>query len=108
MPKPVKKEGYETTELADEKALACFGTQIQLVRFLEGKYEHYHKKKTEFFYFLKGKGKVLMEGKEIPLQEGVSVLVKPGVKHTFIRESREPLEAIMFKTNSSPDDTFTD
>lgn len=102
----VKKDGYRTKILANAEDLSSPKAEIQLVRFLKGKYSHYHKRKTEFFFFLAGEGKVKVDKKEIKLKAGSYLLVKPNTVHTFINESQEALEAIMFKTNSSPKDTF--
>ena len=37
-----------------------------------------------------------------------SAKVKPNIKHIFSNDDTKPLIAIMFKTNDSTDDTFTD
>lgn len=104
----IAKNGYKTCLLADEEDLEQQGTQIQLVHFYDGKYRHHHKKKTEFFYFMSGKGKVIIKDVEIQISTGTHILVRPGVVHEFIRQSDEPLTAIMFKTNSGPNDTYSD
>ena len=69
---------------------------------------HYHKKKTEIFYFIKGYGKAIIDGKEIFLKSGTFIIVKPNVRHTFINESENILEAINIKTNNDPKDTYAD
>ncbi len=99
--------GYSKQILAEETDLSLAGTQIQLAKFEKGKHKHYHKRKTEFFYFLKGLGKVVVDGKEKLIKPGDSLLIKPNMVHDFIKVSSEPWEAIMFKTNSSPDDTYS-
>lgn len=104
----IPKKGYETLLLADESDLSSKGTQAQLVRFKKGKYAHYHKKKTEFFYFTKGEGKVIINGKEKKIVPASAFLIKPNMKHKFINESSDVLEAIMFKTNKFQDDTYTE
>lgn len=106
MPEWILKQGYKTRLLADENELNLPGTQIQLIRFKSGKYTHHHEKKTEFFYFTKGEGKVIIKGKEKKIVPGSTVLIKPNIKHSFINESGSILEAIMFKTNNSNDDTY--
>ncbi len=108
MPEGITKKGYMTRVLADEKDMDLAGTQIQLVRFKEGKYPHYHKKKTEFFYFIKGNGKIIIDGKEKKIAPGSTFLIKPNIKHAFLNESGGVLEAIMFKTNDSKDDTYSE
>ena len=103
------KEGYDTCIVAEEDDLASPGTEVQLFRFRKGKFAHYHKKKTEFFYFTAGEGKVILDEEEIPLSTGTTLLIKPFQKHTFINESDEiMLEGIMIKTNNDYTDTFTE
>jgi quercetin dioxygenase-like cupin family protein len=104
----IKKSGYSTFLLENENELDSPGSEIQLVRFEEGKYAHYHKKKTEYFYFLKGKGKAIINGEEIIIKQGTSILVKPNTIHTFISDPTEPLEAIQMKTNNVVEDTYSD
>ena len=104
----VKKEGYETKLLADERDLNLKGTQMQLVRFTKGKHEHYHERKTEIYYFLKGKGKVIIDGSKKKITPGSFFMIKPNARHIFLNEGKGPLEAIMLKTNNSPADTYQD
>lgn len=104
----VQKEGYETRLLADARDMDVPETEVQLVKFNKGKYGHHHGRKTEFFYFTAGQGRVIVDGLEQEIKPGTKLLVKPGTHHEFINESDKPLEAIMFKTNSQPDDTFTE
>lgn len=103
----VSKGDYDTKILATPNDLNAEGVEIQLVRFRQGKFAHFHKKKTEFFHFMSGSGKVLVEGQTQILTPGVSLLIRPGVTHTFINESEnELLEGIMVKTNNDPADTY--
>lgn len=102
----VDKKTYETRLIADQVELDCEGSEVQMVRFNKGKFSHYHKRKTEFFYFISGQGKVVLNGETIPLSVGSKLLVKPMETHSFINDSNTPLEAIMFKTNSEANDTF--
>jgi mannose-6-phosphate isomerase-like protein (cupin superfamily) len=105
----VKKEGYETKILATEDHLASSGVEVQLVRFHQGKFEHYHKVKTELFHFTSGFGKVVIEGVESVIVPGTTLLIHPGMRHMFVNESPDiPLEAMMVKTNNNPNDTFSD
>jgi len=102
----IDKDGYSTCRLADAAHLRCPGTEIQLVRFHQGKTEHYHKTKTEFFYFTSGCGSIVIDGVTSTLRADISVVVHPKQRHTFINDSNEPLEAIQIKMNSTSDDTF--
>ncbi len=102
----IDKQTYETRLIANAKTMECAESEVQMVRFYKGKFSHYHKRKTEFFYFTSGKGKVILDGTSIDLCAGTELLVKPMATHSFINDSDTPLEAIMFKTNSQADDTF--
>lgn len=103
----VQKEGYDTCLHATDEIMQSPGTEVHLIRFHEGKFSHYHKSTTEFFYFTAGSGRVLMDGREIAISAGVSIVIAPYVTHTFINDSKEILlEAVMVKTNTHPEDTF--
>jgi quercetin dioxygenase-like cupin family protein len=105
----IVKEGYDTNIVATAEDLNLPATEVQLFRFRKGKFEHYHKLKTEFFYFTSGVGKVIIDGIEQELKPGSTLLVQPGQRHMFINESSEAsLEGIMFKTNNDPSDTYQD
>lgn len=104
----IEKIGYATRMLADSEALSSPGTQVELVRFGKGKYKHHHRQKTEVFYFLGGNGKVVIDGEERPVKPGSFFVLKPGMVHEWVNDSDDPLEAIMIKTNNSPEDTFTE
>jgi quercetin dioxygenase-like cupin family protein len=103
----IDKGDYEVKIVAEAKDLGV-NAQIQLVRFKKGRYVHYHKKRTEFFYFFNGKGKAVLDGAEKEIAKGSFFLVKPYVKHAFVCESAKPLEAIMLKANNEHGDTYTD
>lgn len=45
---------------------------------------HYHAKTDEFYYVIKGEGKMVLDDEEIELHEGVVVYVPRGVKHKAI------------------------
>lgn len=106
----IDKGEYATCLLANEEYLGCKGSEVLLGKFKskKGKFPHYHKKKTEFFYILKGNGKVIIDGNEQELKPGVSVVIKPNQRHEFINESSEEMECLLLKTNNDPDDTYTD
>ena len=104
----IHKDGYATSILADAGDLSADGTEIQLIQFCSGKYEHYHNLKTEFFYFLSGKGIMTADGRTYNIFPGFSITIRPGILHTFIvNEGQPPLKALMVKTNNLDNDTFT-
>ena len=102
------KNGYSTFLLANEASLSSKGSQIELVRFFKGKYKHYHKIKTESFYYLKGNGHLILDGKKINIQPGKFIVIPPRCTHEWINKFDEPLEALMIKTNNSLEDTYID
>jgi mannose-6-phosphate isomerase-like protein (cupin superfamily) len=103
----IRKDGYDTCLQATADNLNTSGTEVHLIRFREGKFSHYHKETTEFFYFTAGTGRVMMDDRERRLYPGVTILVQPRVMHTFMNDSAdELLEAIMVKTNIHPEDTY--
>lgn len=42
---------------------------------------HYHKSHTEIYYILAGEGHLELDGDKVPVQPGISVLIKPGCRH---------------------------
>lgn len=104
----VHKDGYDTCLQAADDVMESEGTAVYLIRFYEGKFNHYHKQTTEFFHITSGTGRVLLDGAEQQLYPGVSIVIKPYVQHMFINDSEDVLlEAVMVKTNSYHEDTFT-
>jgi len=106
----IDKGGYITKQLAAEDDLDCKGCEMQLVRYKpgDGKYSHYHKKKTEIFYCLEGLGRVTFKDREVILKPGVFLIVKPNEKHIFMNEGTKEMRCLMLKTNNEADDTFKD
>ena len=49
----------------------------------EGK-THYHKKLTEIYFVLEGKGLMELDGRQFPVQAGSAILIKPGCRHRAI------------------------
>jgi mannose-6-phosphate isomerase-like protein (cupin superfamily) len=43
---------------------------------------HYHKQMTEYYYVLKGRGEMVLDGDSYPIEAGDLVLIRPGVRHT--------------------------
>lgn len=103
----ISKDGYATNLQADLSLPEFARAQTHLIRFTTGKFRHYHKKTTEFFYITGGHGRVTVDDREIPLAPGSSLVIHPYEIHTFHNDSRQDeLEAIMIKINPHDDDTF--
>lgn len=102
-----RKSGYDTCLQAGGDQLNTPGTEVHLIRFRDGKFCHFHKNTTEFFHFISGTGKVILNGHEVPIAPGTSLVIRPLDVHTFINDSEEKLlEAVMVKINTHPNDTF--
>jgi mannose-6-phosphate isomerase-like protein (cupin superfamily) len=49
----------------------------------------------------------VLSGREQKLYPGATVIVQPHITHTFMNDSVEvPLEAVLVKINSRPEDTY--
>jgi len=53
---------------------------LHVVHILDGK-THYHKRSTETYYVLEGKGKLELDDETVDLEPGTAVLIPPGVRH---------------------------
>lgn len=53
---------------------------IHVTHILDG-VKHYHKRTTEVYYILEGKGKLELDQEVVDLDPGVTVLIPPGVRH---------------------------
>jgi mannose-6-phosphate isomerase-like protein (cupin superfamily) len=42
---------------------------------------HWHKRTHEYYYVLKGVGKIVIDGEDVPVQGGDCVWIKPGAVH---------------------------
>ncbi len=101
------KEGYSTRVLASGRNLEGKDYEIQLVCFRKGKHSHFHKRKTEFFFFMSGKGKAVIDKKEEKIGKDSFFTIKPNQLHAIINESEDSsLNAIMVKIDNDKNDTF--
>lgn len=49
---------------------------------------HYHKRHTEVYYFLSGRGVIELNGRKHPVRPGVAVLIRPGTRHRAVSGGR--------------------
>ncbi len=61
---------------------------IHLVDIRTDAQTHYHKKLTEIYLILEGKGFMELDGKRVPVKPMSSVLIKPGCRHRAIGRLR--------------------
>ncbi|MBI1373314.1 MAG: cupin domain-containing protein [Phycisphaera sp.] len=45
---------------------------------------HYHKVMTEIYHVLEGEGVLEVDGEQVPLRPGTTVMIKPGCRHRAI------------------------
>ena len=53
---------------------------FHVVHILDGK-KHFHKRSTETYFVLEGKGKLELDDETIDLEPGMAILIPPGVRH---------------------------
>ena len=49
---------------------------------------HYHRKLTETYYILEGRGHLELDGRRIPVRPGDAVMIKPGCRHRAVGNLR--------------------
>jgi len=66
---------------------------------------HYHKKTTEFYYVLKGKGVLELDHDRVEVEPGTLVMIRPGTRH---RAEGQVEVLIVGVPPFDPADTFFD
>ena len=104
----VNGRGYRKNRLVDEMALACSGTLVQMVVMAPGDTipDHVHHTSTEFYYVVGGQCRLVINEENHTLGIGDMFLTQPGDVHRLYNETDEPFTLLVFKTNSSSQDTF--
>ncbi|MBU0578753.1 cupin domain-containing protein [Patescibacteria group bacterium] len=98
----IQKKGYSKKILfTDDKA----GLQIQLAKIRQNEKIHFHKKKTEFFFVLKGRGTATIDNKETKIRPGSFLVIQPKQIHHVVPITKE-IKVFMVKINSTPEDTY--
>lgn len=86
----------ETTENTNFRTVLFTGEHSQLVVMnipVGGEIgEETHRHVDQTLFFLSGRGKVILDGKESPIGAGDVVVVTPGTKHNFINTGTEPMK----------------
>jgi len=75
-------------------------------RFLPGQElgAHWHERIEETFYFLRGSGKMVVEGKEERIEVGDVYRIEPGEVHNIINDTDAPVEGVFIKSSYDPED----
>lgn len=99
--------GYRKNRLADEVALACPGTLVQLVEIapFDKIPDHVHHTSTEFYYVVAGQCRLVVNEVSQILAVGDSFLIKPRDVHRLYNDSAETFQLLVFKTNAAVTDT---
>lgn len=98
----IQKKGYSKKVLfTDDKA----GIQLQLAKICQNEKVHFHKKKTEFFFVLKGRGMATIDNKETKIRRGSLLVIQPKQVHHIVPITKE-IKVFMVKINSSLNDTY--
>jgi mannose-6-phosphate isomerase-like protein (cupin superfamily) len=66
---------------------------------------HYHKRSTEVYHILEGKGSMEIDDDLVNLEPGMTILVPPGVRHRAYGDFRTVIAATPAQT---PEDFYTD
>ena len=68
---------------------------------------HKHRKFTELYYILRGKGTMLVGGKKFIVSEDMLVEIKPGIPHKLVNSGKKYLKHLVISTPSfDPKDVF--
>jgi mannose-6-phosphate isomerase-like protein (cupin superfamily) len=90
-----KPRGYEIAYMNDVTAVECLcGTtrraflspdnRVASIHRLDLRVDaqaHYHKRMTEIYYILEGEGAVELNGENVPVRPGTTLMIKPGTMH---------------------------
>ena len=71
------------------RAFAAAGqgaASVHLVEIQQAAQRHYHKKLTEIYLVLEGRGEIELDGRSVPVKPFTAVLIKPGCRHRAIGE----------------------
>ncbi len=99
------REGYGRAVIFGQDDFTS-NTKLQIMELSAGKTiaPHYHKKRTECFRIVSGKGGILVGGELVAASPDDIVLCEPGDVHEFINTSQdEPLIFQVIRTNDPLD-----
>ncbi len=84
------------SENADPPEVACLQGLSNFTRHVvQGRITtdyHDHQDKEQVYYFIKGRGKMLIDGKEYPVTAGDAVHLPPKTKHGVINDGEDEIE----------------
>jgi mannose-6-phosphate isomerase-like protein (cupin superfamily) len=77
---------------------------LHVTHILDG-VRHYHKRTTEVYYILEGKGKLELEDESVDVKPGMTILIPAGVRHRGYGDFRT---IVIGTPAQTPDDEYTD
>lgn len=104
----IKFKGYSKKILFTEDDLKSKGIAVEIAKSESGGIikPHYHKKRKEIFYVLKGNGILWVGNDRTRRKPGDFILCEPGEMHGVINDTNEELVWLNFKINAVKDDTY--
>jgi mannose-6-phosphate isomerase-like protein (cupin superfamily) len=76
--------GTSRRAFVGESGAPCSIHRVEISRDAQA---HYHKRLTEIYYFLEGKGHLELDGVLHPVRPGMAVLIRPGTRHRAVVRS---------------------
>lgn len=61
---------------------------VHLVKIRKDAEAHYHRRLTEVYYFLEGRGAIELNGRRYRVKPGMAVLIRPGTRHRAVSGGR--------------------
>ncbi|WP_285295696.1 cupin domain-containing protein [Aureimonas altamirensis] len=68
--------------------------------------EHAHDRNEEVLYFLRGKGRAVVEGQEYPLTPGTAIFIGKNRRHMFINDGEEVMHWVWLLVPNGLEDFF--
>jgi len=77
------------------------------ITFIKDSVRHYHRRCTEVYYILEGRGKMEMNGATVDVEPGMVIYIEPGTRHRLA--SPEGVRTIVFGVPAlEPEDEYFD
>jgi len=94
------RENVETPESACLLSLSNFTRHVIQGR-MKSDY-HEHENVEQVYYFIKGCGKMLIDGQEYPVKEGDAVHLPPETQHQVINDGEDEIEHLIISAIVEP------
>ena len=94
------RENVEQSESSCLQGLSNFTRHV-----LQGRMKsdyHAHENVEQIYYFIKGCGKMLIDGQEYPVTEGDTVHLPPKTKHQLINDGEDEIEHLIISAIVAP------